>query len=272
MSCLISRPAEAYFDAVAPTYDQIFTETIIGRAERDAVWLELKRLFRPGQRILELNCGTGVDAFYMGQRGVKMLACDISPRMIEVARRRLDSPGLRALVEFRVLATEDIATLSCEGPFDGAFSNFDGFNVLQDRSGVPRILARLLRPRAQVLLCVKGRFVPWEIAWHVAHGDPRKIMRPFRREGVVARPTGDVPFRVYYPSVATLAREFAPEFRLRHWRGIGVVMPPCYFESWAERYPKSFGWLAKADRWFSRPPLLRSMAGHALLQFERREE
>ena len=50
-----------------------------------AVWRELLRTFHPGQRVLEINCGTGIDAVSLGERGIRVLACDIAPRMIELA-------------------------------------------------------------------------------------------------------------------------------------------------------------------------------------------
>lgn len=50
-----------YWDATAETYDQIFPETLIGRAQRNAVWRELACVFQSGQRILELNCATPLD-------------------------------------------------------------------------------------------------------------------------------------------------------------------------------------------------------------------
>jgi len=51
-------PARA-FDTVAEDYDRIFTNSAIGRAQRDAVWEVARTVFSPGSRILELNCGTG---------------------------------------------------------------------------------------------------------------------------------------------------------------------------------------------------------------------
>jgi ubiquinone/menaquinone biosynthesis C-methylase UbiE len=260
---------QTYFDQVAETYDEGFTHTVIGRAERDAVWHELGHVFLSGQRILELNCGTGVDAMHLADSGVRVLACDISPRMIDIARRRLGSNRLGRLVDFRVLATEDIAALSDEGPFDGAFSNFAGLNCVEDLSAVARNLARLVKAGAQVLLCVSGHFVPLEIAWHLAHGRPRRAMRRFKHSGTVGHTTDDGKVIVHYPTVERLARLFAPDFQLRRWRGIGVTMPPAYFEPWARRFPKALEWLAKADHGVGRLPGLRRMAGHALVQFER---
>lgn len=146
MSALSTPPGETYWNKVAETYDQIFPHTLVGRVQRDIVWHELERVFQPGRRILELNCGTGIDAVHLAESGVTVLACDISPRMIEIARQRLRSTALEGLVEFRALPTEDIAGLEGKGCFDGAFSNFSGLNHVRDLSAVARNLARLLKP------------------------------------------------------------------------------------------------------------------------------
>jgi SAM-dependent methyltransferase len=264
MSTLSTRSSQAYWNTVAETYDQVFPHTLIGRAQRDVVWQELERVFHPGQRILELNCGTGIDAVHLAEGGVAVLACDISPRMIEIACRRSSSAGLADLVDFRALPTEDIAVLGGQGSFDGAFSNFSGLNHVGDLSAVARNLARLLKPGARALLCIAGRFVPSEMAWHLAHGNLRTAMRR------LTRLTDDVTLKVHYPSVSAMARIFAPEFRLREWKGVGVAVPSC-LEHLARRHPRALDRLAKADRWLGSVPVFRGMADCILLQFERIE-
>jgi ubiquinone/menaquinone biosynthesis C-methylase UbiE len=87
------------FDTVAETYDEVFSASAIGRAQRDAVWSEMDRVFAGGQRILEINCGTGIDAIHMARRGIHVEACDSSSRMIASAQRRADAE--RVPVEFR---------------------------------------------------------------------------------------------------------------------------------------------------------------------------
>ena len=84
----------APFDAIADEYDAVFTHSLIGRAQRESVWREIDRLFRPGQRVLEINCGTGVDALHLAARGVQVVACDASAGMVAVARRRLEASHL----------------------------------------------------------------------------------------------------------------------------------------------------------------------------------
>jgi SAM-dependent methyltransferase len=159
-SCLSGIP----FDATAETYDDTFTNSLIGNAQRQVVWDELDRVFHAGDRVLELNCGTGVDALHLGDRGVHVLACDVAPRMIGVASRRLSKLDTR--VEFRTLATEKILEIRdsvSSAQFDGAFSNFAGLNCVEDLSAVARDLAQLLKPHAQIVLCLFGPFCAWEI-------------------------------------------------------------------------------------------------------------
>ncbi len=265
----LACPILAPFDYIARTYDEVFTDSPIGRAQRESVWRELDRCFRPGQRILELNCGTGVDAVHLAERGVEVLACDAAPRMIEVARRRLSSlsPGTR--VEFRVLATERIGLLEREGPFDGAFSNFGGLNCIEDLGAVARDLARLLTPGATVLLCMLGRIAAWEIAWYLGHGNPRKALRRFQRGGTTGRLAEGVSVKVHYQPVRAVSRLFAPQFRLMRFFGVGVTVPPSYLGALAQRFPRALLTLKRVDGWVSGWPVLRSLGDHTVFEFER---
>lgn len=260
----------APFDAVAEQYDEAFTNSLIGRAQREAVWRRLDCCFRSGQRILELNCGTGVDALHLAERGVAVLACDAAPKMIEVARsKRVPMAGR---VEFRVLETERIGDLEDRGPFDGAFSNFAGLNCVEDLGSVARKLVRLLAPGATVLLCMAGRAVAWEMIWYLGHGQAGKALRRFHRDGGTGRVAEGVTVRVWYPSASHMARMFAPEFHLRRWWGIGVTVPPSYLEPLARRYPGALRTLTRIDRVLSAWPVFRGLADHALLEFQRRPE
>jgi ubiquinone/menaquinone biosynthesis C-methylase UbiE len=268
MNIPVAHANQAYWDRTAENYDSLFSESVIGRVQRVAVWRELDKHFQPGMRILELNCGTGVDAVHLARRGVRVIACDLSSKMIEAGRRRLDATGLDALVDFRVLATEKIDSLVGDGPFDGAFSNFSGLNCVRDISQAARNLGRLLKPGARALLCMVGRFSLWEMAWQLAQGKPALALHSFRRKPTTHISAGDAVL-VHYPSVSDMRRMFAPEFRLRAWKGIGVAVPPSCLEPLARTVPGVVGGLAKIDRYLSRAPVFRSLGDCVLLQFER---
>jgi magnesium-protoporphyrin O-methyltransferase len=54
-----------------------------------------------GYRVLDAGCGTGASAVELARRGADVVAVDISPRLIELARERTPSDA-RGSVEFRV--------------------------------------------------------------------------------------------------------------------------------------------------------------------------
>ncbi len=262
-----SASAQAYWDTAAATYDRNFSGLLTAQARRRIVWRALERAFRPGQRILELNCGTGIDAVHLAARGVRVLSCDISPRMVEVARRLANDAHLSQRVEFRVLENENIGALGGEAPFDGGFSSFSGLNCVEDLPAVARVLASLLPPGARFIAGMTGRLVPWEIAWFLAHGRPDKALRRLRQDNADFN-AGPVQVHVY--SVGKIASAFAPGFQLRSWDGVGIAVPPSYMEHWARRFPRVTKALAEVDWHIGRLPLFRNLADGVLLEFERR--
>jgi ubiquinone/menaquinone biosynthesis C-methylase UbiE len=269
MSATQQRIALAPFDPVAARYDEIFTSSKIGQAQRASVWRELATAFQPGARILEIGCGTAIDACFLAKRGVRVLACDSSPQMIAVATRRIQESGLYQLVQPLLLRAEDIAALREHELFDGAFSNFGALNCVGDLRRMARDLAALLRPGASVLLCWMGPYCAWETIWYLAHGKLQKAFRRLSRDGVTARIADGAFVHVRYPTVRALARTFTPEFRLESVKGIGVAVPPSYAEPWAQRHPSLLQFCERADSLLGRCPGIRGLADHVLVRLRR---
>jgi hypothetical protein len=188
--------------------------------------------------------------------------------MIQVARQRLIPLRDGTRIDFRVLATEQIASLADQGPFDGAFSNFGGLNCVRDLSAVACNLARLLAPGAIALLCLAGPSTAWEVLWYLSQGNPRKALRRFQRGGTIGRLAEGITVEVHYPSARAMTRLFAPEFRLVRLKGIGVTVPPSYLEPLARRFPRVLKTLAGVDRLLSSLPVFRALADHILLEFQ----
>ena len=259
------------FDAVADEYDAHFTNSMIGRAQRESVWLEMDRLFHPGQRVLDINCGTGVDALHLAARGIHVVACDASREMVAVARRRREASPYGDHVDLRILAIEQIGELEQEGSHEGVLSNFAGLNCLADMRRVAGDLARLVRPGASVILCLFGRFCLWEMVWYFLQGDIKKAFRRFRGKGVIANLAPGHSVLVRYPSVRSLCRDLGGYFRLVSWKGVGVAVPPSYLEPWAARFARLFNFAARIDPFLGRCRGFRALADHVVVIFERVE-
>jgi SAM-dependent methyltransferase len=260
----VNYSAATAFDRVASSYDESFTYTAIGRAQRKQVWRRLLAAFPSGSRILELNCGTGEDARFLASRGCSVLSCDASAAMIEVAMRR--SYGFSNL-EYRWIANERLDALSKEGPFDGAFSNFSGLNCVKDLRPVATHLAALVKPAARLLLCFWSRVCLTEVLWYLLHAKAKKALRRLSEESSATLAGIRVP--VYYPTVERIHSSFAPWFRLQSRSAIGLFVPPSYMESWISKHPSALAALERLDGACSEWPLLRDVGDHVLLEFVR---
>ncbi len=258
--------AGAVFDQIAMEYDQLFTDSLIGRAQRDAVWKVLTATFKPKDNILELNCGTGEDAIFLGSRGVSLFACDASKQMIAIAEQRLcDSPAVP--VVFCHLPTERIRELNPETMFDGAFSNFSGLNCIEDLGAVATSLTDLVKEGGHLLFCFSNRFCLIEIVYYLLRRQWRKALR--RWSGHTVATLGDMQLPVYYPSLRQIRQSFAPHFTLRSCIGVGVAVPPSYCESWALRHRDVFRALCGFEKVLSPFPVLRLTGDHILLCFKK---
>jgi ubiquinone/menaquinone biosynthesis C-methylase UbiE len=268
---LVSSPVDsAPFDALASTYDEVFTRTAVGRAQRAVVEREMDRYFLSGKRILEINCGTGVDAIHLAQRGVSVVACDESREMIRIARAHAENAGVQGLIEFVTLKTENIFMLGKAFQFDGLLSNFGGLNCTADIGALVPDLATFLKPGAKALICVFSPFCAWETFWFLIHGKPRKAFRR-RRASTTATLPGKTSFHVYRQSLHGLKDAFTPYFRLCRSKGVGIAVPPSYLNDLASRFPRAFDWAQEIDRKLSHWPVFHNLADHTLAVFERTE-
>jgi SAM-dependent methyltransferase len=266
-AAIAQPPASLVFDQMAREYDDVFTNSMIGRAQRNAVWSVLTRVFQSGDHVLELNCGTGEDALFLARNGVSVTACDASEQMIQIASNRLRAEAPGAPIQFSLLPTEHMRELPYLAQFDGVFSNFSGLNCVADLKQTGEDLAARLFPGAPLLVCLSTRFCLWEMLWFVLHGNFRKAFR--RCSGRATAKVGEFNVDVYYPTVRKLQTLFSPSFVLRSCAGVGVTVPPSYVEAWIRNHPKLLSMLRTIDKAISSLPGFRVLGDHVLLHFER---
>lgn len=260
-------PAAVAFNQLAEDYDAAFTNTNVGRAQRQAVWKCADRIFKPGSRLLELNCGTGEDAVHFARQGFHLTSCDVSAAMIAQARDKSRAVPHGESIRFHVRSTESIADLPISVPFAGVFSNFSGLNCVKDLRALATALEPLVLPSAPLLFCFSTRFCLWEMTWYLLHAD---FVRASRRwSGFHETTLGGVTLPVYYPRCRQIRDSFAHGFRLVAIYGIGIAVPPSYVEPWIARHPELLKPLQKVDTVIRRVPLIRVLGDHMLLHFER---
>jgi SAM-dependent methyltransferase len=115
-------------------------------------------------RLLDAGCGTGVSTDYLAHLnpGAEILAVDISPGTLEVARRRLErSGGTRVAGSLRI-EQRSLLDLQGEGPFDLINSVGVLHHLRQPEAGL-KALAALLRPGGLLHLFLYADGGRWEI-------------------------------------------------------------------------------------------------------------
>jgi RluA family pseudouridine synthase len=134
---------DSSWEPVADWYDELLDERRNDHY-RDLILPGALRLLEaaPGSRVLDLACGQGALARQLAERGVEVVGVDLSPRLIELARRR--ARGLSPRPRFAVGDARALDALDL-GEFD-AVACVMGLANLEPMEDAIASAARRLRP------------------------------------------------------------------------------------------------------------------------------
>ncbi|MEZ4667777.1 MAG: class I SAM-dependent methyltransferase [Anaerolineae bacterium] len=222
-SKFVGTSADA-FDHIGARYDVEFTNTDLSLWFRARVWERLGILFKAGDHVIELGCGTGEDALWLARRGVRVLATDGSQAMIDETQRKAQEAGLAHMIEVRRLDFNEAAHWQLDSQFDGAYSNYGPLNCVGDWHDIGSQLTAAIRPGGKVGLGIIGPWCPWEILWFALHADFRNATRRLRGSTVAHLDSNYFP--VYYPTPGRIQRDLGAGFQRKLLWGLGVFLPP----------------------------------------------
>jgi len=250
------------FDSVAADYDGPRGNNLLIQRMRRALWNVVRDEFPSESRLLDLGCGTGLDAVEFAQRGYHVTAIDWSPRMVERTRSLAAQAELLPRVDARHIGIHQLDQI--EGKFDGIYSDLGPLNCVPDLGAAAAECARLLWPGGKLVCSVIGRICPWEIGHYVLHG---RFRRAWVRAARGATPVGmnrhTIWMRYYLPR--EFYRAFAQHFSLCGYRAIGLFMPPPYLLDYYRRHHRWCDGLGRLDDRLGHLPLLRGMGDHFLM-------
>ncbi|MFY7988470.1 MAG: class I SAM-dependent methyltransferase [Flavobacterium sp.] len=216
----------ADFDSAAQNYDNHFTNSEIGKLQRNKVYYQIKKYLINCKNILEINCGTGEDAIWMASQNLKVTATDISEKMIEVAQSK---SNLENLIIFQA----DINAISIQfkdKKFDSIFSNFGGLNCLtaDELTFFFKNSTYILSEKGKLILVIMPKNTLWEKIYFLLKG---KFETAFRRTKKVAFANVDgtsVP--TYYYNPKDIVNLTNVNFDCLEVKPIGFFIPPSYLE------------------------------------------
>src|SRR3546814_1517765 len=162
------RETRHAFDSVAADYDGPRGNNALIQRMRRTLWEVVHRELPSGSRLLDLGCGTGIDALHFANRGYPVVATDWSPGMVARTEARIAGASPPSPVTARHLGVHQLADL--DGTFDGIYSNFGPMNCVPDLDAAAEDCARLLAPGGPLVFSVMGRVCPWELGHYALRG------------------------------------------------------------------------------------------------------
>jgi SAM-dependent methyltransferase len=100
---------------------------------------------QPGERLLDLACGTGAVPELVAARGLEVVGVDLAPALIEQAKERAAERGLD--IDYRV---GDVEALDLEDASFDVVTSTCGVMFAPDHAAVARELARVTKPGGRI--------------------------------------------------------------------------------------------------------------------------
>jgi ubiquinone/menaquinone biosynthesis C-methylase UbiE len=257
------------FDSVAADYDGPRGNNGAIQDMRNEMWRWLDATFAPGGRLIDLGCGTGLDAIRMAQRGHHVTATDWSPQMVQRTHVRAGRERLTDRVRSLAVGAHELHRVDGDGTFDGAYSNLGPLNCVPELTDVSRECARLLKPGGALVFTVIGRVCPWEIAHYLRLRRWARATVRFARNVVPVGMNNHTIWTRYY-GPREFYRAFEQHFTLTHYRGLCLFAPPPYLTWVRDKHPGWYQRLWRLDRRVGGWPLIRGMGDHFLLVMKKR--
>jgi ubiquinone/menaquinone biosynthesis C-methylase UbiE len=255
------------FDSVAEIFEQTL-ENDITRGLRQKVYATVEQLIPPGSRILDINCGIGIDAVALAERGYNVVGLDIAPKMIEKAKQRVERSGVTT-AEFFVGSFEDLSPLTGQ-TFDLVLSNFGGLNCVGSLDIVAEQVARVVRPNGFFVAMVMPPICLWEILAGLARLNFKLAFRRLQKNVQATGFQGGT-FTVSYFSPRTIAASFVKWFAVKQVRGLNIISPPPHASRFKTANPKLCSILEQVEKKVDRIPFLRNAGDHYLMVMKKVE-
>jgi ubiquinone/menaquinone biosynthesis C-methylase UbiE len=258
------------FDGAALWYDHLHATDSAFRHSRSYTHRIFLKYFRPGDRLLELNCGTGIDAVFLAGRGMHVHATDLSPGMIAEVKRKIALQDLATAITTEERGFDELRGLT-DTRFDGAYSNFGGLNCTGRLDDVATTLAALVKPGAYMIATVMSDFCLWETLAMLSRLRWSAAIRRSAHGGIPANLGGETVTTYYYPP-ARFVEAFGENFHAVEILGLNILTPPLnHFRAYRLLRPL-LPILYAVDEVVAPLPIFRRIGDHYIAVLRRNEE
>lgn len=253
------------FDNVAADYDGALGNNALVQRMREQLWWAVEQNVPCGSHLLDIGCGTGIDAIHFAALGYQVAATDWSPQMIDRTRSRAQQTGLSDRVSAKPIGLQELDRLTDQ--FEAAYSDLGPLNCAIDLDQAARSIADHLKPGGKLIVSVIGRACPWEFIYYALHGKLKRARIRSEREIVPVNLNGQKVWTRYY-SPREFYRVLEDQFELKQYRGLSIFLPPPYLlRDRLRSLYRPLGWIDdRVGGW----PLIRNIGDHFLMTLTKR--
>jgi SAM-dependent methyltransferase len=258
--------SKALFDTAAAQYDDTFTNSIIGKLQRERVyyWLDKAHFFTKNKSVFELNCGTGFDADFFNSKGLEVRATDVSPKMIAVAKQNRSEKIKFETLDFKDLNGEEITE-------NAVFSNFGGLNCLSHsqltdfistlsaKQTLGNMVALVIMPKFSV---VESLYLFLKLKWGQMFRRNTNLSVNVNVDGI------NIP--TYFHAPNAVKKLLKDHYKILFTKPVALLLPPSYLEPLAKKHPRIAKIIYKLEGFFGSFSILAGLSDHFIIIAEKK--
>lgn len=221
----------------------------------------------PSQTMLELNCGTGLDAMFFVNQGLFVHATDNAEGMLNQLQQKVINDKLEDRLTFQKCSFNELEQLE-QKRYGHVFSNFGGLNCSPDLKKVIKSLDNLLEVDGMAHLVIMPRFCVWEMLFAVK-GLFKLAFRRFSLNGSKSQVEG-LSFTTYYYSPRYVQKAFGNNYETRSIKAMGCFIPPTYMDQMPQKRPSFFKKLISLDAKYAHKWPFYNLGDHFVISIQKK--
>jgi ubiquinone/menaquinone biosynthesis C-methylase UbiE len=257
---------KADFDSASKNYDTSFTNSEIGKLQRNLVYYQLEKQLNNTKTILEINCGTGEDAIWLANKNFDVIATDISSEMIVVAKSKSKKDNLK----FEDADINSISEQYKNEKFDLLFSNFGGLNCLSkiELQLFFDTISNIISEKGKLILVIMPKNTVWEQFYFSLKLDFKNAFRR-KKEMAIANVDGEN-VKTYYFNPKDIVNLSNSNFEFISTKPIGFFVPPSYLEPFFKNKKGILNFLKALENKMKNWTFLSKYADHYIIILQKR--
>lgn len=260
------------FDSASDEYDFTIRQNFINVWIRNRSIKELLLLTTPEDVLLEIGSGTGAEAVEISKYVRRIVATDISPKMVSLLERKVQARGLQDKICSLQMGASEIAEVKDflpKGRVRIAYSFNGALNCELKIREFPYELCKILEPKGLFVCSIRNTLCLSEAISHAAVLQLDR-MSPRKKQPVMVSVGGmDIPS--FYYSPGRFVEIFEPHFRLKKMIGLPAILPPAYLSNVYVRLRKTLSFAERAESVLASHYPMNRLGDQTLFVFERRD-